>query len=126
MSAASPFASKLTGIGSAFPATRVTNDELSRTIETNDEWIRERTGFVYALTIAAQFIRTGQAKTSLVVGAEVLSPFVNWKDRASCIIFGDGAGAVVVERAPRESASRILSTHLHSDGALWDLFYIEA
>lgn len=199
------FASRVTGIGSSFPARRVSNDELSKTIETNDEWIRERTGiverriaepgnpaeqnsslgmkaalramemagkrpedidailyatcspdtlvpntacwlqhkmgatrawaldinaacsgFVYALSIADQFIRCGNGKTMLVVGAEVLSPFVNWKDRTSCILFGDGAGAAIVERTSPDSPHRILSSHLQGDGSLWEVFHIPA
>ncbi len=201
----SPYASRVTGIGSAFPETRVTNDDLSKRLETNDAWIRERTGiaerrisargnpdehnsslglkaavralemakkkpedidqiiyatctpdtiipstacwlqkklgakkayamdinaacsgFVYAMATADQFIRSGQVKTSLVVGGDVLTAFTNWEDRGSCILFGDAAGATLVERASRESPHKILSTHLGSDGELWDLFHIVA
>jgi len=200
-----PFASRITGTGSAFPEPTLTNDDLSKRIETNDQWIRERTGiaqrrvsrrgneaefnsalglrastralemagkrpedidqifyatcspdtlipstgcwlqkkmgaknaaamdlnaacsgFVYALSVADQYVRTGFAKTVLVVGAEVLSAFVDWDDRGSCILFGDGAGAMVIERAPADSPRRILSTHIGSDGNLWDLFHIPA
>jgi 3-oxoacyl-[acyl-carrier-protein] synthase-3 len=199
----SPFASRITGTGSAFPPTRLTNDDLSRRIDTSDEWIRERTGiserristpgnpdetnsslalkaalsalemagktpddidqiiyatctpdtllpstacwlqkklgakrawamdlngacsgFVYALSTADQFIRSGQIKTSLVIGADRLSSFTNWDDRTSCILFGDGAGAVVVERTDAQSSQRILSSHMQSDGTLWELFHI--
>ena len=201
----SPFASKITGTGSAFPAYRLTNQELSQRVDTNDAWIVERTGirerrisqvgnpeefnsslalkaalkalemagkqpedidqilyatltpdtlvpsaacwlqkklgasrawaldlnaacsgFVFALSTADQFIRSGQVKTSLVIGADVLSSVTNWKDRGSCILFGDGAGAVIVEQAPSNSSSRILSSHLGTDGELWDLFQIPA
>ncbi|MFH2219060.1 MAG: beta-ketoacyl-ACP synthase III [Pseudomonadota bacterium] len=83
-------------------------------------------GFVYGLATAEQFVRTGQVKTSLVVGGEVLSPFLNWKDRGSCILFGDGAGAAIVEQVEAGSPRRILSSHLLSDGNLWELFYIPA
>lgn len=83
-------------------------------------------GFVYGLSTAEQFIRTGHTRTALVVGAEVLNPFINWKDRASCILFGDGAGAAVVERVSDEDPRRIFSTHLLSDGNLWELLYIPA
>jgi 3-oxoacyl-[acyl-carrier-protein] synthase-3 len=83
-------------------------------------------GFVFGLATAEQFIKSGHVKTSLVVGADVLTAFTNWDDRTSCILFGDGAGAVVVERAETESRHRILSTHLGSDGELWDLFHIPA
>lgn len=81
-------------------------------------------GFLYGLTTAEQFIQTGKTKTALVVGAEVLSPFINWADRGSCILFGDGAGAAIVERT--ESEHRILSTHVLSDGDLWELLHIPA
>jgi len=83
-------------------------------------------GFVYALSTADQFIKTGQAKTSLVVGADIFSSLLNWKDRNSCILFGDGAGAVVLEQADETADSRILSSHLLSNGSLWQLFYIPA
>jgi 3-oxoacyl-[acyl-carrier-protein] synthase-3 len=198
-----PFAARVTGTGSAFPAKRMTNAEISSLVDTNDEWIRERTGiverrisdvsnpnehnsslglkaalqamemagkkpedidqilyatctpdtlipstacwlqqklgakrasavdlnaacsgFVYGLSMADQFIKTGHSKTTLIVGAEVTSQFVNWQDRGSCILFGDGAGAAIVERANADSPHRIFSTHLGADGALWDLFYM--
>lgn len=83
-------------------------------------------GFIYGLSMAEQYILTGKVKVSLVVGSEVLSPFLNFSDRTSCILFGDGAGAAVVERTFPESDSRILSSHLLSDGDLWKLFYIPA
>lgn len=83
-------------------------------------------GFVYGLATADQFIQSGHARTALVVGAEVLNPFINWLDRGSCILFGDGAGAVVVERTDADASARILSSHLLSDGNLWELFYIPA
>jgi 3-oxoacyl-[acyl-carrier-protein] synthase-3 len=201
----SPFASRITGTGSAFPEQIVTNDDLSRVLDTNDEWIRERTGirerriskkgdhneqnsslgakaalkalemagkhpdeidmiiygtcspdtivptsscwlqkklgatrafgvdlnaacssFVFGLATADQFIRSGQVKTALVVGGEVLSTMTNWEDRTSAILFGDGAGAVVVERTAVDSPSRILSTHLGTDGNYWELFQVIA
>ncbi len=83
-------------------------------------------GFIYGLSIAEQYIKTGKVKVSLVVGSEVLSPFLNFTDRTSCILFGDGAGAAVVERTSSDSERRILSSHLLSDGNLWNLFYIPA
>jgi 3-oxoacyl-[acyl-carrier-protein] synthase-3 len=201
-----PFASRITGTGSAFPEKRLTNDDLSKMVETNDEWIRERTGirerrisrpdlneaeknsslaaaaamralemagkraedidlilyatctpdtlipstacwlqkkigatkawaldmnaacsgFVFALTTADSFIRSGQFKTALVVGGDLLSRFTNWDDRGSCILFGDGVGAVVVERTNAADNHRIYSSHLGSDGTLWDTFHIVA
>lgn len=201
----SPFAARISGTGSAFPSERLTNDELSKKVDTSDEWIVERTGirerrisrpgnpdeqnsslgyqaalkalemagktadqidqiiyatvtpdtpipsaacwlqkklganrawamdvnaacsgFVYAVSIADQFIRSGHAKTSLVVGADVLSTVTNWNDRGSCILFGDGAGAVIIEQTNHESPHRILSTHLGSDGNLWEVFHVPA
>lgn len=199
------FASRITGTGSAFPERKLTNDDLSKTVETSDQWILERTGirerrisqpgniaehnsslghraatqalemarkqpeeidlilyatctpdtiipstacwlqkklgaskacamdlngacsgFVFALSTANAFIQSGQYKTILVVGADVLSAFTHWEDRGSCILFGDGAGAVIVERTSSESSSKILSCHLGSDGNLWELFHIPA
>jgi 3-oxoacyl-[acyl-carrier-protein] synthase-3 len=83
-------------------------------------------GFIYGLATAEKFIHTGQVKTALVVGADVLNPIINWEDRNSCIIFGDGAGAAVVERVASDSSRRIIDSHLRSDGHLWDLLYIPA
>lgn len=214
----SPFASRITGTGSAFPETIVTNDDVvqGRTqlwsnapqpivLETHPEWIQERTGirerrlsrpgvesetnsslgarasmaalemagktpeqvdiilyatcspdtllpstacwlqkkigaknawamdlnaacsgFVYGISIADQYIRTGQAKTILVVGSEVMNPLVNWTDRNVCILFGDGAGAAVIEATSSTDEHRVLSTHMRSDGNLWDYFHILA
>lgn len=204
-------AARITGVGSAFPVRRVTNENLARElasngIETSDRWIRERcgirvrrisdisrsdaetnsslgaraarralemagrgaeeidqiiyatctpdtvlpstacrlqekigaanawavdinaacSGFVYGVVTAQQFIRSGHAKTVLVVGAEVLSSIVNWQDRSSCILFGDGAGAAVVEQVPGKSRSRIYRSHLQSDGRLRGLFHVPA
>jgi 3-oxoacyl-[acyl-carrier-protein] synthase-3 len=70
-------------------------------------------GFVYALDIAHRFIQTGGAKRALVIGAEVFSRILDWSDRSTCVLFGDGAGAVILEAAP---SAGILSTHLHADG----------
>lgn len=80
------------------------------------------TGFVYALSTADQFIRSGMYRKVLVVGAEVLSRIIDWKDRTTCILFGDGAGAVVLEA--EEGERGILSTHLHADGNQYDLLYV--
>jgi 3-oxoacyl-[acyl-carrier-protein] synthase-3 len=200
-----PFAARITGTGAAHPETILTNEALSQRVETNDEWIRERTGiqqrriskpglesefnsalgtraalralemagkkpedidailvatctpdtlipstacwiqqklgatrawamdinaacsgFVYAISVANQYISTGLYKTILVIGSETLSSFTNWKDRSSCILFGDGAGAAVLEQVPTDSPRRILSSHMRSDGRLWDLFHIVA
>jgi 3-oxoacyl-[acyl-carrier-protein] synthase-3 len=81
-------------------------------------------GFVYGLVTAAQFIASGQSRTILVVGSEVIHPYLDWEDRGSCILFGDGAGAAIVEQVPADSEHRILSWHLSSDGKYWDLLYV--
>ena len=75
-------------------------------------------GFVYGLSVADQFIKTGASQKLLLVGAEVNSRFLDWKDRTTCVLFGDGAGAVVLE--PAKGKRGILSTHLHTDGNQWD------
>ena len=85
-------------------------------------------GFVYALAMADNFIRLGQARTAVVIGAETFSRLLDWKDRTTCVLFGDGAGAVVLraEESPGSNADRgILSTHLHSDGRQHDLLYCD-
>lgn len=199
------FSSRMIGTGSAFPETRLTNQEIAKRVSTTHEWIHERTGiserrvfdpskphernsslgfiaaqralemagktaadidqiiyatctpdtlipstacwlqqklgasrawavdlnaacsgFVFGLAAADQFIRTGFSKTALVVGGDLLTAFTNWDDRTSCILFGDGAGAAVIEQTSTTSSQRILSSHLHSDGSLWDLFHIPA
>lgn len=83
-------------------------------------------GFVYGLSIANAFIKNGQYNNILVVGAEVLSPLVNWEDRGTCILFGDGAGAAIVGRAGPEESSQVYSTHLYADGSLQDYFFVPA
>lgn len=75
-------------------------------------------GFVFALSVADQFIRSGAVRTALVVGAETLTRMVDWTDRTTCVLFGDGAGAVVLKA---DMQTGILSTHLHADGAKRDL-----
>jgi len=83
-------------------------------------------GFIYGLSTADQFIHSGHTHTALVVGSEVLSPYMNWEDRTSCILFGDGAGAAVVERVPEDCPNRILSSHLGSNGEHADLLHAPA
>jgi 3-oxoacyl-[acyl-carrier-protein] synthase-3 len=80
-------------------------------------------GFLYALAVADKFVKTGAAKTAVVVGVEILSKFLDWKDRTTCILFGDGAGTVVL-RAEERKDRGILSTHIHSDGDGWNLIMI--
>lgn len=196
------FRSRISGTGRFLPEKRLSNLDLEKLVETNDQWIRERTGincrriaedgvntsdlayeaskraletahltakdidmilvatvspdqpmpntacilqhklgardcmaldisaactgFVYGLSIADQFIRTGTYKNILVVGAEVLHRYVNYKDRETCILFGDGAGAAVLSRAKEGENSQIYSVHLHADGAISDLFVLPA
>ena len=187
---------KITATGSYVPSKIVTNFDLSKEVETSDEWIVERTGikqrhiadkseltsdlafkasqnlldtykmkaeeidmiivattspdltfpstacilqnklkahkafcfdvqavcsgFIYALSIANNFIQNGSAKKVLVVGSETLSRIVDWNDRNTCVLFGDGAGAVMLEASTEENCG-IISYSLHSDGSLTDI-----
>ncbi len=79
------------------------------------------TGFVYALSVADKFIKTGAATKALVVGAETVSRIIDWSDRNTCVLFGDGAGAVVIEASDEPG---IISTHLHADGAFEQLLRV--
>lgn len=81
-------------------------------------------GFIYGLSVADAYIRAGRAKNALVVGSEVLSPLIDYTDRATCILFGDGAGAAFLSECPEGDG--ILSSHMQSDGNLWDLIHIPA
>lgn len=85
-------------------------------------------GFVYALAVADNFLRLGQARSALVIGAETFTRLLDWEDRTTCVLFGDGAGAVVL-RAENGTGTvqdrGILSTHLHSDGRHHDLLYVD-
>ncbi|MCI4567453.1 beta-ketoacyl-ACP synthase III [Lysobacter sp. CFH 32150] len=188
--------SRIAGTGSYLPEKVLTNDDLSKIVDTSDEWIRTRTGirerhvaaegettsdlayhasvraleaagvdakdldlivlgtttpdlifpstacllqhrlgadgcaafdvnaacsgFIFALTVADKFIRSGAAKTVLVVGSETLTRMVDWTERTSCVLFGDGAGAVVLKA---DSEAGILSTHLHADGGKKELLW---
>jgi len=192
--------SYIAGLGGYLPDRVVTNDELAKTVDTDDAWIQERTGikqrhlaaahedcafmgtraaqqalddagasaadvdaiilatstpdqafpatalrvqaalgvtrgfgfdvsaacsgFVYALSIADAMVRTGQASGVLVIGSEVYSRIMDWSDRGTCVLFGDGAGAAFVRTAAPETGL-ILSTHLHADGRLGDLLYVD-
>ena len=80
-------------------------------------------GFLYALGTADAMLRTGMATTALVIGAETFSRILDWEDRATCVLFGDGAGAIVLEG--QEGASGILATRLHADGRHNDLLYVD-
>lgn len=79
------------------------------------------TGFIYALSVADKFIRTGSSRRALVIGSETFSRILDWQDRATCVLFGDGAGAVVIEAAEEPG---IISSHLHADGAYKDLLQV--
>lgn len=78
-------------------------------------------GFVYALDIADKYIQSGSSQCALVVGAETFSRIIDWSDRGTCVLFGDGAGAMIIERAEQPG---IVSTHLHADGAFKDLLCV--
>jgi 3-oxoacyl-[acyl-carrier-protein] synthase-3 len=84
-------------------------------------------GFIYALAVADNFLRLGQARNALVVGAETFSRILDWDDRSTCVLFGDGAGAVVLRAAEGNGAieSGVLSTHLYSDGRHHDALYVD-
>lgn len=92
-------------------------------------------GFIFALAVADNFIRVGQATTALVIGAETFSRILDWSDRGTCVLFGDGAGAILLRAADEESTDRfgaggnksrgVLSTHVHSDGRFRDILYVD-
>ncbi len=85
-------------------------------------------GFVFALATADNFIKAGQVDSALVIGAETFSRILDWQDRGTCVLFGDGAGALLLKAATGQGTSAdrgVLSTHLHSDGRLHDLLYVD-
>lgn len=190
--------SRIVGTGSSVPAKRLTNEELAKLVETNDEWIRARTGiterriavdetanslaaeagrraleaasmsaedidlvivgtvtpdmvfpstacsvqrelgiksgvpafdiaaacsgFLFALDSADRYIRTGGGRSALVIGVDIFSRIIDWKDRSTCILFGDGAGAAVIKATEGESG--ILLSTIHSDGRHWEKLYV--
>src|SRR3984957_13358896 len=198
-----PLRSILAGCGGYLPNRIVSNDELSRTVDTSDQWIHERTGirqrhfaashetaafmgtkaaraaladagataadvdaiilatstpdqafpatalrvqaalgvkqgfgfdlsaacagFIYALSVADGMIRTGQASGVLVIGSEVYSRILNMQDRGTCVLFGDGAGAVFLRASVAADDDRrgVLSTHIHAQGTLGDILYVD-
>jgi 3-oxoacyl-[acyl-carrier-protein] synthase-3 len=196
------YRSRIAGTGSYLPEKKLSNIDLAKLVDTNDQWIRERTGistraiaaenectsdlalvasqraleaagltagdidmilvatvspdqpmpntacilqhklgakdcmsvdisaactgFVYGFSIADQFIKSGTYKNILVVGAEVLSRYVSYKDRDTCILFGDAAGAAIISRAEEAQDSKVYSIHLHADGSISDLFVLPA
>jgi 3-oxoacyl-[acyl-carrier-protein] synthase-3 len=195
-----PYRARIAGTGSYLPPGLITNQDLEKLVDTNDQWIVERTGikqrhkagegvvtsdlafeatqialkaanltaqdidliifatitgdqptpssacmlqtklgltsipafdisaacsgFVYGISIADQFIRGGMYKNILVVGAEIISRFVNYQDRETCILFGDGAGAFIVSRAQPDEKNIIFSSHLGAEGSLGELFIL--
>jgi 3-oxoacyl-[acyl-carrier-protein] synthase-3 len=84
-------------------------------------------GFIFALSVADNALRLGQARTALVIGAETFSRILDWEDRGTCVLFGDGAGALVLKAVsgPSPRGRYILSNHLHSDGRQYDILYVD-
>jgi 3-oxoacyl-[acyl-carrier-protein] synthase-3 len=85
-------------------------------------------GFIFGLTVADNFLKTGQSKRAIVVGAETFSRILDWTDRSTCVLFGDGAGAVVLEAQPQHGTREdrgILATRIRSDGRFEDLLYVD-
>ncbi len=191
---------RIVGTGSAVPATRLTNEELSKRVDTNHDWIVTRTGiherramkqgeslldlmyeaslqalkvagmraqdlqaivvatvsgeyyfpstacllqarlgvdnipafdvgaacagFVYGMSVVHSYAKSGDYDRMLLVGADALSSMVNWKDRATCVLFGDGAGAIVLDNQPDDRG--LLSTVVESSGAFWELLYVRS
>jgi len=79
------------------------------------------TGFIYALSVADKFVKSGDVDCALVVGAEIMSRLINWEDRTTCVLFGDGAGAVIMHTSPKQG---IIATHLHADGRYHELLKV--
>jgi 3-oxoacyl-[acyl-carrier-protein] synthase-3 len=85
-------------------------------------------GFIYGLSVADNFIKAGQAKTVLLIGAETMSRLMDWTDRTTCVLFGDGAGAIVLRASEGTGSAKdrgVLNTKLYSDGRLHDLLYVD-
>ena len=85
-------------------------------------------GFVYALSMADNMIRLGQVETALVIGAEIFSRILDWEDRGTCVLFGDGGGATVLRASDEQGSNQdrgILSTHLYTDGSFYDMLYVD-
>ena len=107
-----------------FPATAcLIQDQLGASKAGAFDLLAACTGFIYALNMGAQAIRSGSIKSALIVGSETLSRFVNWKDRNTCILFGDGAGAFVLQASDQPGG--VLSAVMHSDGSGGDLLSID-
>lgn len=114
---------------SAFPATAVrVQQKLGITQGFAFDVLAACTGFVYALGIADSLLRTGAARCALVIGAEVFTRILDWTDRGTCVLFGDGAGAVVLRAETGQGTAQdrgVLGTHLHSDGRFGDLLHVD-
>lgn len=105
-----------------FPSTAcIVQDQLGASNATVFDISAACSGFIFGLSIAEKYIRSGAARKVLVIGAEVLSRIVDWQDRNTCVLFGDGAGAVVLEASDGDHS--LLSTHTFSNGAHWNLLY---
>jgi 3-oxoacyl-[acyl-carrier-protein] synthase III len=105
-----------------FPSTAcIVQDLLGATNATAFDLSAACSGFLYGVSIAEKYLRSGAARKILVIGSEVLSRIVDWQDRNTCVLFGDGAGAVVLEAA--EGDHSLLSTHTFSNGSFWNLLY---
>jgi 3-oxoacyl-[acyl-carrier-protein] synthase-3 len=83
-------------------------------------------GFIYGLDIAQRYIQSGEYKCILVVGVEILTRSINWEDRGTCVLFGDGAGAAIVKQAPVSGISQIIDSKITSDGSEWELLFMKA
>ncbi len=83
-------------------------------------------GFIYGLSIAEQYIKSGRYKNILLIGSEIFSRILNWSDRSTCVLFGDGAGAVVIQAENSKKKEGVLSTHLYSDGQYYDFLLVPA
>jgi 3-oxoacyl-[acyl-carrier-protein] synthase-3 len=105
-----------------FPSTAcIVQDLLGATNATAFDLSAACSGFIYGLSIAEKYLRSGSARKVLVIGSEILSRVVDWKDRNTCVLFGDGSGAVVLEASEGDHA--LLSTHTFSNGTHWNLLY---
>jgi len=102
---------------------------VQRSLQAKKAWVFDLaaacSGFVYGLSIVQQFIESGRIKNALVIGAETLSKITNWTDRTSCILFGDGAGAVVLERS-EDGRRGIMYSNMYSDGDCWEALNCQA
>ncbi len=105
-----------------FPSTAcIVQDILGATNATAFDLSAACSGFIYGLSVAEKYLRSGAARKILVIGSETLSRIVDWQDRNTCVLFGDGAGAVVLEAS--DGGHSLLSTHTFSNGSFWNLLY---